>query len=64
MVGSINNQKMLTRHIIELWHRAGELGNSGSFFNIGCVYQNGSGVKRDEKKATHYWELAACMDKE
>ena len=44
---------------LELWHRAGELGKAASYFNIGCAYDNGEGVERDEKKATYYYELAA-----
>jgi TPR repeat protein len=44
---------------LELWHRAGELGNTASYHNIGIVYLNGEGVERDEKKAMHYYELAA-----
>ena len=44
---------------LELWHRAGELGNVGTYHNIGCVYNDGGGVERDEKKANHYFELGA-----
>ena len=44
---------------LELWHRAGELGKAAGYHNIGCEYINGEGVERDEKKAIHYWELAA-----
>ena len=44
---------------LELWHRAGELGNARSYYNIGVAYFIGAGVARDEKKATHYYELAA-----
>ena len=44
---------------LELWHRAGELGNAESYHNIGNTYWYGNGVARDEKKAIHYWELAA-----
>ena len=43
----------------ELWRRAGELGHSLSYYNIGVAYYGGNGVGRDEKKAVHYWELAA-----
>ena len=43
----------------ELYHQAGELGHTRSYFNIGILYYNGDGVERDEKKALHYWELAA-----
>ena len=42
-----------------LWHRAGELGNAKAYNNIGHAYHFGKGVERDEKKADHYYELAA-----
>ena len=44
---------------LELWHQAGELGCTKAYYSIGIAYCNGNGVERDEKKATHYWELAA-----
>ena len=44
---------------LELWHRAGELGHTEAYYNIGNAYFNGEGVGRDEKKAMHYYELAA-----
>ena len=44
---------------LELWKQAGELGHAGAYFNIGNAYYNGRGVERDEKKANHYYELAA-----
>ena len=44
---------------LELWHKAGELGYAGAYFNIGNAYYNGRGVERDNKKADHYYELAA-----
>ena len=44
---------------LEFWHRAGELGNAGSYHNIGIAYYDGMGVERNEMKATHYFELAA-----
>ena len=44
---------------LELWHRAGELGQSEAYNNIGSVYYHGHGVERDWKKANLYWELAA-----
>jgi len=43
----------------EHWHRAGELGHAQSYCNIGYAYNNGLGVEVDEKKAMHYYELAA-----
>ena len=44
---------------LELYYRAGELGHAGSYNNLGNSYYNGRGVERDEKKAKHYYELAA-----
>ena len=44
---------------LELWHQAAELGNASSHYSIGGAYDLGNGVERDEKKARHYWELAA-----
>ena len=44
---------------LELWHRAAELGNATSYYNIGIAYNLGNGAGRDKKKALHYWELAA-----
>jgi TPR repeat protein len=40
---------------VEFWRKSGKFGYS----NIGFAYYNGNGVERDEKKATHYYELAA-----
>ena len=44
---------------LELWHRAGELGNANAYCCIGNAYMAAQGVERDMKKAKHYWELAA-----
>jgi len=44
---------------LELWHQAGELGHARSYYSVGAAYYAGNGVERDEKKANHYWELAA-----
>ena len=44
---------------LNLWHRAGELGNAKAYNNIGYAYHFGEGVERDNKKADHYYELAA-----
>ena len=46
---------------LEFWHRAGELGSAEAFCSIGNSYYNGDGVEADEKKATHYYELAAML---
>jgi hypothetical protein len=44
---------------LQLWHRAGKLGNAQAYYNIAICYVNGKGVEIDKKKATHYYELAA-----
>ena len=46
---------------VELFRRAGELGYAKSYCNIGYAYDNGEGVEVDEKKANHYYELAAMQ---
>ena len=43
----------------ELFHRAGDLGCNKAFNNIGHAYEKGHGVEIDEKKANHYYKLAA-----
>lgn len=43
----------------ELYLKAGELGCSDGYYNLGNAYENGRGVERDTAKAKHYWELAA-----
>jgi len=44
---------------LELWHRAGELGNAKAYTSIGYAYETGRGVEVDTKKAKYYYELAA-----
>ena len=44
---------------LELFHQAGELGNTDAYVCIGYAYDNGRGVEFDSKKATFYYELAA-----
>jgi len=46
---------------LELWHQAGELGCSNAYHNIGTHYDLGRGVGVDNKKAKHYYELAAML---
>ena len=43
----------------ELWLKAGELGCAEAYSRLGYVYANGQGVERNEKKAKHYYEIAA-----
>jgi len=44
---------------LEVYHRAADLEFTAAYSSIGYAYDNGQGVKVDEKKAKHYWELAA-----
>ena len=44
---------------MKLWLRAGELGCAMAYNNLGASYEIGRGVVRDEKKANHYYALAA-----
>ena len=46
---------------LELWHRAAELGNADSYTNIANAYMS---VERNEKKALHYYKLAAMRGNE
>ena len=43
---------------LECWHRAGELGGAKAYNSVGYAYEYGECVEVDEKKATHYCELA------
>jgi len=56
--GELGLPRSMTK-ALELWHRAGELGHAGSFYNISNTYLRGDNGERDEKKARYYLELAA-----
>jgi len=43
----------------ELWLKAGELGHTDGYFNLGDSYHEGLGVEVNKKKAKRYFELAA-----
>ena len=43
----------------ELWLKAGELGCAEAYSRLGYSYDTGAGVERNEKKAKHYYEIAA-----
>ena len=45
----------------ELYLKAGELGCSSAYYNLGNSYRLGRGVERVMKKAGYYFELAAMM---
>ena len=42
----------------ELWRKAGELGCTKAYYNLGVAYDQGMGVEVDKKQAKHYYELA------
>ena len=45
---------------LELWHQAGALGYTDSYYNIGCAYYHGSArIRKDLVKAKYYWTKAA-----
>jgi len=44
---------------LELFHRAGKLGYSPAYHNIGYLYHTGRGVEVDNDMAQYYFELAA-----
>ena len=48
----------------ELVERASELGSADAHYNLGNLYHDGDGVKRDTKKAVHHWQIAAMMGNE
>ena len=43
----------------EFYLKAGELGHTEAYYNLGIMYYNGNGVEIDKKKAKYYYELAA-----
>lgn len=45
----------------ELYLKAGELGCSGGYYNLGKAYELGRGVDINKKKARHFYELATIM---
>ena len=44
---------------VELWIRAGELGDTAAFNNLGVAYRKGDGVGKDLQRAKLYYVLAA-----
>ncbi len=43
----------------EYLSKAAELGNADSHFNLSCLYRNGQGVEKDEKREAYHAEEAA-----
>lgn len=57
--GRLVTQDVAKAH--ELWLKAGKLGCSDAYNELGNAYFNGEGVEEDKKKAKHYYELSAIM---
>jgi len=49
---------------LKLYHKAGELGCSLAYCNVGWAFDHGRGVDVDKKKALYYYELAAMRGDE
>lgn len=47
------------QRVVELFHRSYELGIKEAGYNLGVMYYNGIGVKRDKSKALGYWSRTA-----
>jgi len=62
--GGTNGYPQDYRKALELWHRAAALGYAGAYCNIGYACEHGRGVEVDEKRANHYYELAAIKGSE
>jgi TPR repeat protein len=43
----------------EYWTKAAELGDMGAHYKLSCLYRDGQGVEKDEKKQLHHLEQAA-----
>jgi hypothetical protein len=41
--------------------KAAELGDVDAHYNLGCMYQGGEGVEKNEEKAAYHWEKAAIV---
>ena len=46
---------------MQYYQKAAYLGDSIAFYYIGCLYENGQGVKRDYSKALEYYQKAADL---
>jgi hypothetical protein len=44
---------------LEYYIKAAELGDAAAHFCLGCSYNKGKGVEKDDEKAVHHWEQAA-----
>ena len=44
---------------IEYWTKAAELGDITAHYNLSCMYRDGQGVEKDEKKEVYHLEQAA-----
>jgi TPR repeat protein len=44
---------------VEYWTKAAELGDAHSHYRLGCMYDEGKGVEKDEEKKVYHMEKAA-----
>lgn len=52
-------QKKDTQKALEYFKKASELGLNAAHHSLGCLYECGIVVEKDEKKALHYYRLGA-----
>ena len=45
--------------VVKLWRLAAEQGHVDAQFNLGCMYENGRGVKQDYSEAVRWYRMAA-----
>jgi len=55
----VNGYQQNCTKALELWHRAGELGQASAYWNISTTYTRVG--EKDMEKVVHYWELAAML---
>jgi len=44
---------------VKLFRQAADKGNAQAQYNLGIMYKNGQGVKRDDKEAVKWFQRAA-----
>ena len=57
-----NNSTASQREKLEALERTAETGDAAAQYELGVLYSNGEGVKRDYTKAKEYFELAAAQN--
>ena len=58
-VGSQHREEGNDKGAVEYWAKAAELGDVVAHYQISCMYGNGEGVEKDEKKEMYHLEKAA-----